>query len=385
LIIDGTTALLNNNNILITGSRGMGKSSLANQFFYIARGDNSLIDKFRIKLGDLRSMDYAVISIRAFKESTINDIAGNIVRELVKKYQLDKQKEIQHEMDLKIYKLKMKTFTSEVSMDKLVDIFNYDIIKIHDHLGTRNGILILIDEIENINPETGFANFVKNVTEYFATEGKRINFLLAGIPSAITKLLSEHLSFSRLFTPLEVAELAPIELYELVDTYMAGQKKQINKQTIGYLNTATEGYPVNIQLVGFHAFQCDTDSHIDKDDISTAMRIIVDKVKRTEFNSKHKNIGFGLAEDILKEAAIELKGKITHSQITERFPTSTEQEIVKAVDLLLEQEIFFTPRKGQYYLRDHLFYLYLKDYYEKSLAAFDRSIRRRQPSRTRSV
>ena len=88
IISEGINALVNNNNLLLIGNRGMGKSSLANQLYYIAQGDTYLINKLRIDYGIIDPLQYAVISVRAFKESKMGDIAGNIVREFIKKYQL---------------------------------------------------------------------------------------------------------------------------------------------------------------------------------------------------------------------------------------------------------------------------------------------------------
>jgi cold shock CspA family protein len=261
LIEEGVTALLNNNNLLLIGNRGMGKSSLANQFYYIASGNNYLIKKLNIRIFGKKKLNYGVVALRAFKDSTINDIAANIVRALIKKYDLETKKEFEHEINLKLYKLKMKTYTSEMTTDNLLDFFNYDIIKIYDYLNFDDGILILIDEVENIDPESGFAAFVKNVTEYFLTEGKIINFILSGIQSSVTNLFFQHPSFLRLFTPLEVKELSVIESYELIDGYVKNSHKVIENNAKSYIGQITKGYPVSLQLLGFYTFQRDNEMY----------------------------------------------------------------------------------------------------------------------------
>jgi cold shock CspA family protein len=364
LIEEGVSALINNNNILLIGGRGMGKSSLANQFFYIAQGNNYLIEKLNIELKGQKKLDYGVVAIRAFKNSTINDIAANIVRELIKKYQLDKNEEIQREINLKVYKLKMETFTSEMSMENLIDFFNYDIIKIYDYLKFKNGLLILIDEVENIDPETGFANFIKNVTEYFSTEGKNINFILSGIPSTITNLFFQHPSFLRLFTPLEVKELSVIEAYELTDGYIRKSTKLMEKNAKTFIGQISRGYPVSLQLLGFYSFQLDTDNLITVDDINNAATHIVVKVKEKEFDNKHESIGYGLSENILKLAVTEWKGKVTQENLKELFKNEKEDRVTKAIRSLEDAEILYKVRKGLYFIRDHFFYLYLKNYYK---------------------
>lgn len=365
LLEEGVSALINNNNLLIFGSRGMGKSSLANQFFYIASGNNFLIKKLSIKIFGKKKLNYGVVSLRAFKDSTIGDIAANIVRELIKKYNLEKNKDFTHEINLKIYKLKMETFSSKMSFENLLDFFNYDIIKIYDHLDFENGILILIDEVENIDPETEFAAFIKNVTEYFATEGKNINFILSGIQSSITNLFFQHPSFLRLFTPLEVKELSVIEAYELIDGYIKNSHKVMEKNAKSYIGQISQGYPVSLQLLGFYSFQRDTDDIITTDDINDACRHIVSNVKKNEFDSKHEMIGYGLAEKILNLVVTKWKGQITLHDLQELFVEYDKDEVLGVLKMLTDLEILYKLIKGNYYIKDHLFYLYLKRYYKK--------------------
>lgn len=365
LIRDGVTALVDNNNILLTGNRGIGKSSLANQLFFIAQGNKFLLDKLNIRLQGIRNLNFGVVSIRAYKESNISDIAGSIIREFIKKYNLDKKTEFQHEINLKIYKLKTKTITSDEAAENLLELFNFDIIKIHDKLGYENGLLIFIDEVENIDPDSGFALFVKNITEYFTTESRKINFILSGIPSAITDYFAQHPSFLRLFIPLEVKELATIESYEVIDGCMKNNIKAIDKNTRANICQISKGYPVNLQLLGYYSYSLDTDGFIDSNDMHYAIRHIISNVKKPEFSRKHESIGYGLAEDILKYTTLELNGNSTYNSLIYKFKKINEIELMSAVDILIKKEIFSSIRKGEYFINDFLFYKYLRQYYRE--------------------
>ena len=224
-IKSGTTSLVNMQNVLVTGARGIGKSSFANQLLYIAEGNSYLLDKMNLNLPKGKTFSFVTISIRTLPGMSLKDIAALILRELLIKFDLKKKSEIEHEIDLKIYKFKSKTLSNSQEYEEVLDIFGYDLIKIHDAMTPIDGILILIDEVENIDPDSNFANFVKNLSEYFISEERSINFILSGIPCAITNMFLQHPSFLRLFDPIELIELSTIESYELLDEAATRQKK----------------------------------------------------------------------------------------------------------------------------------------------------------------
>ena len=85
----GAIGLVNNNNILVTGPRGIGKSSYANQLLYIAQGEVYLLEKCNIEVTNLWNMQR--LPSKTHKGSSLKDIAGNIVRQFMKDYDLEKK------------------------------------------------------------------------------------------------------------------------------------------------------------------------------------------------------------------------------------------------------------------------------------------------------
>lgn len=364
-IKEAITALVNNSNILITGDRGIGKSSFANQLVYIAEGDSFLLKKMSIILPESCSLQYATISIRGFKDMTLEDIASGIIRELLTKYNLSEKLEVEHHIDLKVYKYKAKSTTKYNEFENIIEFFGYDMIKIYDTIEYGNGILILIDEIENIDPNSGLANFIKNVTEYFCSEKRKITFVLSGISCTLTELFLQHPSFLRLFSPIELKEFSAIESYELLDSYLSAEKKRFDPRTRTGICRMARGYPVNLQLIGFYSYQIDTDSDIDDDDLHIAVDYIVDNVKKDEFLSKHESIGFGLAENVLRVILKQRQGtNISYQRIISLIPETDEYNILAALDSLEKNALIYKYSKGNYFIKDYLFYRYLQKYYE---------------------
>ncbi len=356
IIIDTVTALQNNENILITGDRGIGKSSLANQLYLLSTGNKCLLERYDIKIEN--NLDYAPISIRLLKDYDIATMSKKIIHEYIQKYELFKIK-TEHEFDFKIYKLKVKHEDEEKD---ITDLFNYDIIKIAEALKKKNGLLIFIDEIENIDPEAGLSNFIKNVTEYFNIERKKINFIMSGINSASTKHFLVHRSFNRLFTSIQLKELSMIEADEFLTLYLENNSTHIMDSTRSKLIKASRGLPVNLQLLGFYSYQLDDDNRISKNDLDDAIEHILE-VKKNEYANRHESIGFGLPEEILKYIYKEKKfNEIKIDFLLEKFQTD-EIKVIESLNKLEKCELITKYAKGRYFIKDYLFHLYLQKHY----------------------
>ena len=359
----GAIGLVNKSNVLVTGPRGIGKSSYANQLLYIAQGKNYLLEKCNIELDE--PLEYATISIRSLKGVSLKEIAGNIIRQFVKEFDLERKLNLEHQFDFQVYKLKAKFATKEVEQENTLDHFNYDLVKICDILDRKNGLLILIDEVENIDPDIGLPNFIKNVTEYFNTEKINVTFIITGIPCAITTLFFEHPSFVRLFMPVTLKELSQIESYELIDLFMTEQRKKITVDTKILITRIARGYPVNLQLIGFYAYQLSTNKFIAKEDVWRACDYIIDNVKTNEFLGKHEGVGFGLCDRILRYVVSDdyQKRSITFKNLSEFFSDCTREDLEEALIKLSDSEIIDTVTKGNYFIKDGLFQRYLQKYY----------------------
>jgi cold shock CspA family protein len=359
-IIEAINALENNHNILITGERGIGKSSLANQLLYLSQGDNYLLEKFKIDI--MHPIEYAPVVIKLKKDSRIQDMSSKIILEYQRKYDIVREK-TEGNIDYTNYKLDVH----KIDEDKILDLFNYDIIKIHDVLGYRNGLLIFIDELENISSDNGLALFIKNTTEYFVTENRNINFILSGIPCELSKLFLEHKSFYRLFTPITLKELSTIETDELISTYFEQQRKHILDQTRQKMIALSKGLPINIQLLGFYTYQLDQDSRLDNEDLSNAIDYIISNIKREEYAKRHESIGYGLTENILKFICnSENERKTIEMETVARvFYANNENDIADALKIIEANELITKYSKGKYFIKDFLFHQYLNKYYKR--------------------
>ena len=78
VLINTIDCLFNNKNVLVTGARGMGKSSVAYQLVKLTRGDRTLIDRIGLDTGGFE-FNHATGDHRCLPGNTLHSIAQGLM------------------------------------------------------------------------------------------------------------------------------------------------------------------------------------------------------------------------------------------------------------------------------------------------------------------
>jgi Cdc6-like AAA superfamily ATPase len=218
--IDGClrqTKFGNPKHFLITGERGIGKSSLVLLEQAVASGQIPALTG--------NQYNFLVINIALRREDTFLSIIDRIAREL--------RKQIAKENTLSKMVLKSIDFLSRIeaagvkfnrenlagseeeSLASLQDDFETTILKMGD---SKDGILLLIDEADRPDSTANLGLFSKLLTEEMAMRGcDKICIGLAGLPALVSRLRDSHESSLRLFHVLNLKPLEPDERKQVLD------------------------------------------------------------------------------------------------------------------------------------------------------------------------
>lgn len=263
----------NPKHFLLTGERGIGKSSLVLFEQYSAQG---LINTKK----DQKPLKFFVVSVSLRKEDTFLSIMSRIANGL--------RKEVARNHDV-IGNFVMKSLdvlsrfeaagvkfnhapkaTEEEAFASLQDDFEETILKMGDAF---DGIFLLIDEADGPLADAGLGMFCKLLTEEMAKRRTdRICIGLAGLPSLTAKLAENHESSLRLFHILTLKPLEPAERRMVIDMGLDNANKTnpepvtIDEETLQLLSSYSEGYPHFLQEFAFCAFEADSDNVINKAD-----------------------------------------------------------------------------------------------------------------------
>ncbi len=283
-------------NIAIVGNRGIGKTSLARQLMNIGTGNNALLEKLGIKCD--HTFDFLAVYLACGKDIRNTDellenllTSTNCLADWV--YDVPKARKL-----LTAYSpsLSAKPFGIGVELggSKTNEVVNEPAIVAHkiDTVFTnvvhammeakiaRDGILIVVDEFDQVADVSGFAPFLKAL----ATNVSNVRFCLVGVGKDIQTLMKEHPSADRLFagSVIPLPSMSPEELNEIVgiaereiDSFITFSQEARNR-----LVSLAQGHPYMVHLIGRyalrHAYNGDRDLVTDQD-VDSILRSLAER------------------------------------------------------------------------------------------------------------
>lgn len=365
-------------NFLITGERGIGKSSLMMLLKHLASGEIKSPDYDKFNFITIHS----VISDRTDLVTLIKLIEKNISREVGK---LEVVRKFLGETWAFVQRIKVmdsgieRAASKDVEADLLIDDFSYSLSEtckriINPEKGEdgKDGIVFLLDEADNACPELRIGYFFKVVTELLQKNGcHNVMFVVAGLPDVVEKLSNSHESSVRIFTQLKIKELSPEDRKYVVNKGLEeGNKLNATSTTITetamtIISSLSEGYPHFIQQFAYSAFEFDSDGEISEEDVLSgafdkggAIDSIGDRYYASSFHDKIKSDDY---RQVLSIMAENMNAWIKKSEIREKF-TGDEITLTNALQALTTRKIILKnpSRVGEYRLQQKGFALWIK-------------------------
>lgn len=364
-------------NFLLTGERGIGKSSLLSLIKPTATGEIKAPDYDTFKFVVINT----VISNKSSLTSFIKLIERNIKRELgktelVRSFLNDTWAFAQR---LRILDSGVEKNTVDDDLDLVIDDFSYSLSETCKRITSpekgeirNDGIVIIVDEADNACHDLHIGYFFKVVTELLQQNGcNNVMFIVAGLPDVVEKLASSHESSLRVFNQFMIKELSVDDRKYVVDRGLEeGNKVNAEQTTITseaktLISTLSEGYPHFIQQFSYSAFEYNTDGEINGTDVAEgafkeggALDAIGSRYYRTAYNEQIKSDEY---REVLTIMAGSMNSWIKKSEIRERF-SGSDHTVTDALKALTARKIILkNPSKlGEYRLQHKGFALWIK-------------------------
>jgi hypothetical protein len=184
-------------NIAIVGNRGIGKTSLARQLISLASGRRDLLDRLEISCD--RKFDFLCFYFTCGGEvATCGDLLERLLttKSCLQDWIYDipaARKEVESfrpKIGVPIASLEAdssseSTFTRAVSDHKLDIVFTNVLLALSNERLADDGILIVVDEFDQIKDPSGFAGLLKSL----ATNVPAVRFCLVGVAHDLQKLI----------------------------------------------------------------------------------------------------------------------------------------------------------------------------------------------------
>ena len=364
-------------NFLITGERGIGKSSLMMILKDFSSEKFETLDHGKFNFLTIN----IVISERMSLLTFIKLIERNIKRELgkveaIRSFMNSTWDFVQR---IKIMDSGIDKLSVTEDSDLVINDFSYSLSETCNRIinpekgeDKKDGIVFIIDEADNACDDLHIGYFFKVVTELLQQNGcQNIMFIVVGLPETSAKLAKSHESSLRIFNHIRVKELNPIDRYYVIDrgieesNRINAEKTSISEDAKRYISTLSEGYPHFIQQFAHTAFEYNSDGEISSEDVlegafkdGGAIDAIGLRYYASDFHSKIKSDEYRQVLGIMAESMNEW---IKKSDIRDKF-TGLDQTLTDALAALTQRKIILKNDsvRGEYRLQQRGFAIWIK-------------------------
>ncbi|MCC4118752.1 ATP-binding protein [Aromatoleum toluclasticum] len=364
-------------NFLITGDRGIGKSSLLLFLDAIAKGDVTGLDggKFNFIVISLNVSDK--MNLLTFMRIVENNVRREIGKtEVARKFLADTWSFVQR---LRVMDSGISGSVDEQDEEVILDEFASSLAETCNRIvkpatgeSKKDGILFIIDEADNAIPELRLGYFIKTVTEDLQKNGcNNVMFVVTGLPETVEKLKASHESSVRAFHPVKIKELLPPDRKRVVDlgikkaNEINSEKTSVTEDAKEQISSLSEGYPHFIQQFAYCAFKQDTDLIVDSKDVMDsafaeggALDSIGNRYYESDFYEKIKSDEY---RQVLTIMSKRMNSWIKKAEIRAEF-TGPETKLTNALKALTDRRIILKnkERDGEYRLQQRGFALWIQ-------------------------
>jgi hypothetical protein len=364
-------------NFLITGDRGIGKSSLLLYLKHVSMGgveslDHGTFNFVSITLPISDRID--IVTLLKLAERNISREVGQV--EAVRKFLENTWNFVQR---IRVLDSGVSAADLDSEVELLLDNFAYSLAVtckriVNPQRGEtkKDGILFLFDECDNAIPALRLGYFFKTVTEALQrNECQNVMFIVAGLPDTAEKLSKSHESSVRIFTNMKIGELEPHDRTFVIDKGLEeGNRINSEKMTISeaardHISILSEGYPHFIQQFAYSAFDVDSDGEISVDDVLKAAFMpggAIDSIGSRYYESAfYDRIKSDEYRQVLSIMAENMNSWITKADIRKKF-TGDESTLSNALKALTTRKIILKnpSRMAEYRLQQRGFALWIK-------------------------
>lgn len=356
----GLDALVNNQNILVTGTRGVGKSSFSSQMLTISTGDFTLLDQLVIPNPE---HDVARLAVQYTCEpgDALEIIAASIAATVEDAVGSDAPAKSTSTFGFKSVVEATHSFEYvEGENASVAAAFADSVVRACQSCdGEYDGICILIDEVDVLSTEVQLASFLKAAVETIRQRNvANVSFVLVGISGEITDLIRQHASFTRLFMNIHLDPMDVREQKEIVIRALKGTDVNIHPQALDLLVASAGRLPASVQLLGYYSYKSNSDDHIDTGDVREAVAIVVKHVRKQLYRDLREQYALAtefseaLLQTLLEYGRINPKVAADSANLGEAAAEAGLERLREANALDLDG--------GLYSLRDPLFGEFLK-------------------------
>lgn len=347
-------------NVLITGERGIGKSSLALWGRFVAASPNVITKT---------NYQFASAYYTLDDKQTIADICQGVIDKLnaqLPKGLSDKFIERIRKLDLSVkvnlgigVEIGGKRAKDPDAISIRADFVKYleETWREISPLGYQ-GILLIVDELNKIDPKENLGAFFKKISEDLISDGFRnIMFFAVGLPWVEDKIFEDDSSATRIFSHVILGPMDEAESGEIIDKALDGTGVSLEQRAKETIISWAGGYPYFLQRMCFDCFEENTDNLIDNGDMIVGVTKSLDQFDRAFFGRVLRDFeGKNYQKIIETLSESNSNDGITATEIERDCKV---RNVAQYLPRLQKDGIITSPKKGRHKLASPAFALYV--------------------------
>lgn len=339
----------------ITGTRGMGKTSLANFVEDVVRTNWGMIGVYVSNKGN--------DSI----ETLVNMIFEKIFNEIPKDSVINKIKNWfgEHIESVEIKGTKLKFKADNYLANDMVNNFPYYLNEIYKELpNEEKGIFLIIDDINGLSESKKFVDWYKSFADTIAVD-KNYNIplylLLASYPEKFDKLVLQEESFGRIFNFENLNSLSDEEVKEFfIDTFN-NINMVCDEEALKIMTTFSSGLPLMMQQIGDSVFWLSDSNNITKDIAYEGVINAANEIGSKQIRPVLNQIKSENYEPILMKLANNKANVFKKSEFRKYLSKSEEKVFTDFLSRMVELGILNSigrKNSGEYEFNNKLYFTY---------------------------
>ena len=360
----------NARHMIVTGPRGIGKSSFINQIHSVTDNGDDVLAMLDIDAGDFR-FRFPVFKCRARQGQSTEHIVTSLIDAMPTRLSADNFRSIVGEF--------VKTWKPSISVAGVVNLereaaastdIGREFVRTVSNLWSAikddcDGIIFIIDEIDTVAESSGIASFLKVTTEELVDAGlDQIAFYLVGVTGAMQKLMSDHPSIGRVFENVELRPMSHSESRDVIERTLqsspGSRSIRVSDESVQWVVEMASGFPEIIHRLCYEAFENDTDLVLDKRDFDKAAVEVVTRIKRAELGALLRRAGAGRLQKILIAMAEYDSPVVPVSFIGQQLKLESNQ-FSSQMNTLKERKIIENTERGMYRYVEPMLRLYVQN------------------------
>lgn len=344
----------------IYGERGIGKTALAKLIKHIS--SSKIKDLWNLNL----LASYYIVekdqSINSVLQESVNNLTDQMDKSLVDeiggrlgqlfkngKFQIGAfgaSLRIEQPVNEKQYEITVK--------DQTVSILSNIIRGLIEKKGIeQDGILIIIDELQNLDNIQGTASILRNIITSLDVEGLgKISFLLLGYENDMKQFFSVDTSSLRTFDTKPLNIMPPDEAMSVLVKGFGAAGVNYDEQALKQNINVAGGYPHSIQILGHNLIEKDNDRLIDDKDWSDVIFDTAIELQEKDFSTMYTFKRKPTERDKLLMVLAHENKSMTRKEISEK---SDNKNIYRSIQELKALGAVKEDDNGKIFLQSQLF------------------------------